>query len=304
MMRMVIGVTVSLFSIQGFSYTGHYIVCNGCSIPAMRNAATNMGAGEHLVIDAYGKKGQIVIVDCGAHIDGVEGPSLGADRENSKAEGNLDSGYICWVQGVRWTTDDQAALDFIKDELKSDGTFSKSATVNSNQSIYAIAVDPVYNLNPIRQSLWSNVLTSNPGWTVWSALSSWGMGFFGFGPGSNVQVIIVFPDGTMEATIDMSWINNGPPVLNEPPLNMVQLHTDTAIDSAGNLVPNLSGPPEMNSVTFYFGSTDGAPAGWIGLMEGLGYSFPTNPGPGTSWICGSTSVAGGPPVRSCVRGPF
>lgn len=286
------------------THPGMYVLCNGCSAMAMRNTAKGIGAGEHLVMDATGKHARIITVACGPYIDAS---NSGFSKSNENADGSVPSrnaGEVCWIEGDRWDPVDQATLDFIKDGLESDGSFAKDVEVSSSTSIYHVAMAPEYHLAPIRDSLWQNLLTYSPGGMTWNSVTSWGLSYYGFGDSSVIKVTIIFPDGSMEATIEMDWINSRFPILSEPRLSSIQLHLDTARDRDGNVVPNLSGPAEwFGNVQFTFLQSGSAPSEWNSLMSALGYEMSSSSGPGTAWICGTTTIPGQPATKVCAPSP-
>ena len=268
---------------------GDYLLCNGCTVPAMKSAAESHGAGQHLVIDVTGRKGRIVTVGCGP----LQSRS-GDPKEEVDQSSTTTSQWSCFAEDATWTAEDQSALDLIVDAIKPDGSISKEMTVQKpNDSIYDFASNPDASFLSVRQTLWGNILTYSPGSTGWMTFTTWGTNFFGLASNAEILVTIIFSDGKIQAKIDMSWAAQN---FSEPSLAHVQILYDTAIDNDGNPIPNLSMPSQINppGVTFHF--YGGSPSEqWQQLMNNLGYGFASQAS-GSLWRCGCGEAAGG---QSC-----
>ena len=256
---------------------GQFFTCNGCNLNSMRTAAAAYGAGEHLVINVSGQTGIIVMVSCGGPLDQPEDDN---GRKGSRDPKLLFNG--CSTD-VRWSPDDQLALDYLLDGMQLDGSWAKDVTVTRSESIYDVAVNPGLSLPGIADSIASNALTYSPAGTSWGALVSWAQAWSNISSNGEIRVIIQFPDGSMDARIGMSWIGQ----TTAPRPGDITIIVTSARDANGNPVPNLTNPDgNLNNGTFAFFGMDIPPPEWTTLVETLGYTVTFNSGFNTSvWTC-------------------
>lgn len=236
----------------------------------MRNAAAARGDGEHLVTNVTGGTGIIVNVACGNPLDSTGNPldRAGAGREDlfEDKDGDLHGFNGCSTD-LRWSVEDEEALEFLLDGMQPDGTWQKDVVVDVTESIFHVAENPQVSLGGIRDHLAHNVLTYAPGQMTLSGVVTWAQNFAGIASGSSIRVTIQFPDGTMAATIKLTFIGN----TWMAELRDVELFPDTARDSRGNLVPNLSTGSSLHNGSFGFGTGQEPLPGWETLVERMGY---------------------------------
>lgn len=269
---------------------GHFIMCNGCSLPMMRTMAANYGEGEHLVIDVFGRKGRRALVACGSYRPS-EGKPEDTKADLTKAPEQTEFVQSCRTFELSWTPADQAAFDFIIDGMNNYGAWSKELTIDYPYSIYDLAPNREANFGPIVDSLWGRLYTYQPGSSVWGTLVQWGANFLGMASDANLRVTIQFPDGYVHADIDMSWIEQG---FDGPSTSHVEILYESARDSDNNFVPGLSMPAQINppGVQFNFFGAGGAPDGWREMMSNAGYGFGSSASGGRIWRCGLASGNG------------
>lgn len=297
MLRLVcflITITALCFAPLEHTKAGQFFTCNGCSLNSMRMAAAARGVGEHLVINVTGRSGIIVTVSCGGPLDR---PEEGKGESTKEPIGETFNG--CGTD-VRWSTEDQLALDFLLDGMRLDGTWAKDVTMPWHESIYDVAQNPGVSIPGIADALSHNVLTYTPGAMSWGGLVSWVQSWSNVASNGEIRVIIQFPDGTMHARISMSWLGHS----IQPGLGDITILVTTARDADGNIVPNLTNPDgNLHNATFTFFGRDVPPTEWVILVERLGFTVVLDSGLGTSvWRCTEIRDQNGNVIsRECLR---
>lgn len=280
---------LALYAAPSYASGGEFFTCNGCTLPMMRTAAATHGAGEHLAIDVPGRKGRRALVVCRSFLVTEDGKPEEATEDSNAARSTASYGQSCQTAELMWDPADQEALDFIIDGMAPSGRWAKELEVHHSDSIYDVALNPAQIVHSIRSSVWHNVF--QPHHAAVAALLTWDKKFPDVA--KSLQVLIVFPDGDMEAIIDLDTIADNPP---DPPLHAVQMQVDTARDADGNLVPILSLPAaELGNARFSFFESGDAPVGWRALLENLDVEVGAGSGP--MWDC--STIAG---VQRCSLG--